>query len=291
MNNSPIQIQFWKRYVDDIVCSLGNDDLSSFLTYINSQNRSIQFECETEKDGCLNFLDIKISRNRDNSLSFGIHRKSTNTGKYLNFNSNNPIAHKKSVAFSLFSRSKVICDSTEEKKKEDKLIYSQLKENDYPNQFIKQCYDKVNQNPSSSITEKQENIRYVKAPYIRGASERISRMLKPFDVKLAMKPSNSLSSKLQNVKDKIPDIEKSSVVYKIKCRDCDSCYIGETGRQLGTRILEHRSNVRSLYNRSQLVEHITSHNHSIDYDGASRLAKHKHDRSRKILEACHTHTT
>ncbi|KYN39812.1 hypothetical protein ALC56_05799, partial [Trachymyrmex septentrionalis] len=37
---------------------------------------------------------------------------------------------------------------------------------------------------------------------------------------------------------------KSNVVYKISCNNCDASYVGQTGRQLNTRIAEHRNHIR-----------------------------------------------
>ena len=257
---------------------------------MNSVNTNIQFEVEPEKDNSINFLDIQITRKENNSLSFGVYRKETHTGKYLDFRSYNPLSHKRSVALSLFRRAKTICGSDEEKKNEDLLIKKQLLENNYPASFIRKCYNKINHSRGDKI-DKDGNVKYVKVPYIQGKSERLARLLRPLNISLALKPSNTLSGKLQNLKDKITTNEKNSVVYKIECNDCDSSYIGETGRPLGTRLSEHQANIRTLYDRSQLVEHMVTHNHTFDFNGASILAAHKQDRSRRILEACHTHTT
>ena len=40
-------------------------------------------------------------------------------------------------------------------------------------------------------------------------------------------------------KDSIPKCIRSNVVYKYKCRNCDSTYIGETTRHYKTRVAEH----------------------------------------------------
>ena len=41
-------------------------------------------------------------------------------------------------------------------------------------------------------------------------------------------------------KDPIPKEKKTGVIYKIPCQDCNTNYIGETGRALSTRIKEHQ---------------------------------------------------
>lgn len=49
-----------------------------------------------------------------------------------------------------------------------------------------------------------------------------------------------MKNKLSHLKDKIPTLKKSNVVYQISCLDCNKTYIGETSRNLETRINEHR---------------------------------------------------
>ena len=44
---------------------------------------------------------------------------------------------------------------------------------------------------------------------------------------------------LFSVKDAVPKLLKSFVVYKFVCPGCNACYIGETTRHLSTRIEEH----------------------------------------------------
>jgi hypothetical protein len=47
------------------------------------QDNSLKFTLETEIDGQLPFLDLKIKRNSDR-LTFGIYRKPTHTENYIN---------------------------------------------------------------------------------------------------------------------------------------------------------------------------------------------------------------
>ena len=61
----------------------------------------------------------------------------------------------------------------------------------------------------------------------------------PFNIYLSNQSSHTSESQLIKLKDKIPIKEKTDVVYKIHCNDCDRKYIGETGRNLKTRHSEH----------------------------------------------------
>ena len=285
LQNSPHPLLFWKRYVDDTLTCLHKNSINNFLSYINSINNNIKFTHEIENNNQISFLDLKIKRNQDNSLSFSVFRKETNTATYLNFKSNNPISHKKSVAYSLFNRSKLICNQ-EEKANEDKIIFEQLKENNYPTSVIKKCHQKINNNPD--VTIERPPVKYVKAPYIKGPSEKISKILRPHSIVLANKPSNSLRASLCKVKDQLNILEKNSVVYKIPCSDCNNVYIGETRKELKFRLHEHQLNVEKNYLQSQIVQHTNSENHTMKWDDISVLGTHKNAKSRKVLESLHS---
>ena len=45
---------------------------------------------------------------------------------------------------------------------------------------------------------------------------------------------------LTNVKDKDEPEDRPGAVYKIKCSGCQATYIGETGRNVTTRLNEHK---------------------------------------------------
>ena len=54
---------------------------------------------------------------------------------------------------------------------------------------------------------------------------------------------NKLSNLIRAQKDPLPASCKKNVVFKISCKDCDATYVGQTGRQLKTRISEYRSHI------------------------------------------------
>ena len=77
-------------------------------------------------------------------------------------------------------------------------------------------------------------------PYIKGISETISRILQPFNIRVAHKPITTLRQLLTNIKDRDEPRNRQGAVYKINCSDCHASYIGETGRNLTTRLTEHK---------------------------------------------------
>ena len=127
----PCQPLFWKRYVEDIIAAIPTTEIENFTNYLNSQNENIKFTAEIEEDKHILFLDLLIFHMDDGSMNFEVYRKPTHSGKYLDFKSNIPVAHKNSVMSTLFFRSKEICNS-ESKKVVDDEIRKQLKENNYP---------------------------------------------------------------------------------------------------------------------------------------------------------------
>lgn len=53
-------------------------------------------------------------------------------------------------------------------------------------------------------------------------------------------------------------------VYRIPCRNCDRVYIGETGRNLETRINEHKRDVANCNTNNSVFVHAYDNNHIID---------------------------
>jgi len=65
---------------------------------------------------------------------------------------------------------------------------------------------------------------------------------------------------------------KSNVVYKIGCNNCDATYVGQTKRQLRTRIKEHKNNIKQDQSKHSVIsEHIIKYNHFFDWDNAKIL--------------------
>ena len=108
---------------------------------------------------------------------------------------------------------------------------------------------------------------------------------------VAHKPSHTLESILSKPKDRIKIVERSDVVYKIPCSNCDMCYIGETSKQVKVRVEEHRKNITQHHQPSLIYQHIAQEHHDMNWNNVSILNKHQNTYSRKFLEACHTQVT
>ena len=74
-------------------------------------------------------------------------------------------------------------------------------------------------------------------------------------------------------------------VYKIPCKDCDQVYIGETGRDLDTRIKEHKYACKIGNSNNALFVHSFDNNHSIDWKSSQMLYKCSNFKKRRIVES------
>ena len=85
--------------------------------------------------------------------------------------------------------------------------------------------------------------------------------------------------------------KSKNLVYSIPCKDCDTVYIGETGRMKETHINEHKSKVKTLSSDSKIVEHILKFKHKFDFSNTKALAFESDWRKRIIKESILTNRT
>ena len=121
---------------------------------------------------------------------------------------------------------------------------------------------------------------------IKGASERVDKILQRYGYKLGHHLTHTLESKLSKLKDMRPDSDKCGVIYKIKCNECNHVYIGETGKELYKRVSEHKLAVRRGDNLSAIYHHISGH--SMNWDHTEVLAQQSTAEKRRILESMYS---
>ena len=165
-------------------------------------------------------------------------------------------------------------------------MFDILKDNGYPRNFVSNVKENLQQRPQNLLSDQlNPRKKYISTPYIKGTSERVSRLMKPYNIQLSNKPTNTIRSQLCKLKDRRNVTEKTNVVYEISCRDCDQVYIGQTSRQLQQRVSEHQRAVRLQDHLSLLYQHSNQHTHTMNFENVKILASEKNDSSRVLLES------
>ncbi|KAG5309544.1 DEN1B protein, partial [Acromyrmex insinuator] len=85
--------------------------------------------------------------------------------------------------------------------------------------------------------------RFFTIPYVNTISERFIPVVNMLNCKLAFTIPNTLRSFIRRGKDDLEHVQSQNVVYRISCDDCDASYVGQTKRQLKTRLHEHVSDI------------------------------------------------
>ena len=132
-------------------------------------------------------LDMTIRIKPDLSFSFSVFRKASNSSKFLEYNSYHPTYQKRNVVLALKNREKKICPDMTYTSEENRTINDELKSNIYRSKFLQNT--KIKDNYGQNLTP--DNVKYVLAPYVRGHSEKIGQLLSSYNIKLAIKSSNT----------------------------------------------------------------------------------------------------
>ncbi|UYV65700.1 hypothetical protein LAZ67_3005179 [Cordylochernes scorpioides] len=103
---------------------------------------------------------------------------------------------------------------------------------------------------------------------LKSQSIKIARELKNFGIRTYYSNTPNIGTILRNpiTKNNTPrnNFQRNNAVYSIKCNDCDSVYVGETGRYIKDRIQEHDRNIRHNDPKSLIVQHISQTGHSVN---------------------------
>ena len=116
----------WKRFVDDTFVILDKVAVDKCFTHLNQIQTSIKFTMEGEKDNCISFFDISITRDHTGTLDTNIYRKPTLSERYLNFKSEHSLKHKSAVANALTHRVNSLTRDENKKRMELKHIQNVL---------------------------------------------------------------------------------------------------------------------------------------------------------------------
>jgi hypothetical protein len=302
------------KYVDDCLCIFENDQMTAenLLQTLNSIDQKIQFTLEEEKDEKLPYLDILIEREQQ-KFNTKVYRKPTDKGILLNYNSNHSHATKSTVVRSGLMRAYNYCKEKTDRQNEISKVYQDLTRNDYPTSFIKRVHQKVisylnskkqkhTQNTTNDSTntqttthtnptesQKQHTIVIPFVKEIASAIQKVTKKCFPNNVRIAFTSKDTIRKNVNNVKPK-SKIKLNNLLYKVNCKICPSTYIGQTKRNVKTRLKEHKAALKkpqdeNFQNHNRIALHAQKYNHDIDFEGASIIHHENNYRRRLATEA------
>ena len=309
LKNCPAEFRpaCYRRYVDD--CFLIFNDRShvdKFLAYLNSQHPKIHFTKEIENKGCLSFLDINLSRQK-NKLEMSIYRKPTFTGLGLSFFSFIPATVKKAVIHSAVFRAFRLSSSYKLFDVELNFLKDFFRNNGFPRHLIesviKGVLDKIfiSSSPPPSVPKLE---KYIVLPYFGAKSVNLQRDIcdlltqyYPYmNPKIVLRNRFTVSS-LFKFKDRIPKCLRSGIVYQYRCSSCEESYIGSTYVRLYTRVCEHKGiqisdrtqNMLSSPKNSAIREHSHTCDTPFSIDDFTVLDAEPFPFSLRLLESLYIH--
>ena len=288
LSTSPVTPRWWRRYVDDSNVCLKKTEVDIFHQHLNTIDPSIQFTIErasqNEKGQSISFLDTRVTALSDGSLEVDVFRKKTHTNKYLDYNSHNPLQHKEAVVRTLINRAHNLPSNASLKSAETKRVAKDLRANGYPDRLLQKCL-KANSRPQRT---QERPVNFASIPYVRGASDRVGRTLRKFNIRTAFKPCQTLSQIFKKPKDRPQDHQRRGIVYKVRCNDCAFTYIGESKRSWSSRGAEHDPG-RACNGESAIKQHAESTEHDIHPRNATILERGISSYTKRLfLESWHS---
>ena len=177
-------------------------------------------------------------------------------------------------------RARAIC-SEDTLKDELQNIQGILKENGYPDQFVKRHMELKQNKPQKLDVPKKQ--LFLSVPFKGDKSLEILRqrlnnvVSSTFPAaRLCLLPRTQTLI-CQRTKDKLPQISTNMCLYNFTC-SCGAVYLGKTTRRLSKRISEHcpaslrKGTVKNI--NSAILGHLVDTNHQIDVKGAFKVYYH-----------------
>ncbi|GAA51242.1 hypothetical protein CLF_105761 [Clonorchis sinensis] len=183
-----------------------------------------------------------------------------------------------SIVSSMFSRVRALCTEEIDRTASQIETANRLQEIGYPVSLIRRQLRRI----SAPVSRpSKEWVGTAVIPYKAGTSEVIRRVLNSANIRVAFQKGKTLCSVLVRSKEPLPVERTRDCVYKINCNNCTKVYIGQTARELHTRIGEHKRRINKppknaieyqmLVKDSAMVVHALDTGHTIDLDNVEVL--------------------
>jgi hypothetical protein len=229
---------------------------------MNNTHKHLDFKMTEEINNTPNYLDPQINRTHG-KIQLGIYRKSTQTDTTIYFNSNNPLQHK--LAAYIFYINRLLSTPITEKVKQYdcNTICTIAKNNGLPLQLIHNLKHKLthtqhNTNIPTGTAKKTCTTCTYHSPLIH----KFTNLFKNTNLHIAFRTNNTI---LHYLRHQSPHNKHNAIgIHKLQCTTCNKLYVGQTGRSIATRYLEHIRYIRNNNPLSRYATHISNNRH--DYD-------------------------
>ena len=115
--------------------------------------------------------------------------------------------------------------------------------------------------------------------------DRKRSLLKKAGVDIAFTYPNTLRKCLVKNNIRVVPFDSAPGIYEIPCGACPKKYIGETGRTLTKRLVEHKRDVKTGKESNACFIHLRDEGHVIDWSNAKMRHKSSNVYERKMLES------
>lgn len=117
-----------------------------------------------------------------------------------------------------------------------------------------------------SSPQQPTSVYYGKIPFIPEITPKLTRVLKRDNIRFGYYNLITNNSFFSSMKDKVPVMFRSNVVYLIPCNNCNHVYIGNTSTWLKTRLTIYKSDIKTKKTRCALAEHMTRLQHEPEFE-------------------------
>jgi len=290
-NRIDFQFPLFFRYVDDILIGAPEENIHKILDVFNSLHERLNFTLELNDGNRINFLNLNITM-EGNEFIFDLYHKPTFSGRYLNFYSKHPISQKRSVIYGLVDKIFLLTNPEFHQKNLENTIKILLN-NGYPIHFIfnninRRIKHLFNNKVNIGKTNNTNILTYCSIPFLNSYSKKLSQILSKFNIKTAFHCNNKLNKLINTGKDDLLPTQHMNSVYRIDCSGCNASYIGQTKRQLKTRIKEHKQDLfKKTGTFSVVSEHRMKYGHDFDWEEVKVLDIENNYYKRIISEMIH----
>src|SRR6201990_2244167 len=271
----------WLRYVDDIFATWnGNVSPDALLEIINSFVPTINFTVEKPQNNKLSFLDVTLNVSNSGFVEFNVYRKATHVNSYVHWFSSHSSYVKKGIVFGQFLRALRIC-SPRFLDYELNFIKKNILILKYPMYIIRRALREAKKKFYSPRKKESFNMKNVLSyPGNLNDIKEFKRYV-PKDINLVQSVPCTLKKILKPI---LKEKNENMGVYKIKCRNCNKIYVGET-TDFKRRKYQHSYSLRIDDQNSALTHHRAAENHHINMNDFSSVAIVQDSISRKLLES------